>query len=120
VTTITGLSRQRNLCAVRQAFLKHRAFQCNYFPAGIIFSNQDLPLAIFIPSKTTRAIKLKANAVEADIKQRKQAMLAAIYGRPLSCQVLLPVNSDLTARTNRAIWHSLRPYGRLDNRINLL
>jgi hypothetical protein len=34
-----------------------------FLPAGIIFSNQDVPVAIFLPSKTTRAIKLKANAV---------------------------------------------------------
>jgi len=106
VTTIAGLSRQGNLCAVRQAFLKHRAFQCNYFPAGIIFSNQDLPVAIFIPSKTTRAIKFKANAAEAHIKQRKQAMLAAIYGRPLSCQVLLPVNSTYFQERSGSFWQS--------------
>jgi hypothetical protein len=90
------------------------------FPSGIIFSNQDLPVAIFIPSKTRRAINFQATAAEVPIKQRKQAMLAAIYGRPLSCQVLLPVNSDSISRTIRAFWQSLRPYGRLDNDINLL
>jgi hypothetical protein len=35
------------------------------FPSGIIFSNQDLPVAIFIPSKTTRAMNFQSTAAEA-------------------------------------------------------
>ena len=52
--------------------------------------------------------------------QRKQAMLAASYGRPLSCPVLLPVSSDFISSTIRGFWQPLRPCGRLDNDINLL
>jgi hypothetical protein len=71
-----------------------------------------------------RELAASAFAKGLDNLQQKQAMLAAIYGRPLSCQVLLPVNSELISRTIRAFWQSLwrygRTYGRLDNDINLL